>query len=86
MEMVSKGTISHVHISFMLAGHTKFAPDCLFATVGNAYKSADVFTVDELQALCLQSAQTIVETGESIGVEGYPWSKVFRRCGSFTTS
>ena len=48
MEMVSNGSISHVHISFMLAGHTKFAPDRLFATTGNAYKSADVFTIDEL--------------------------------------
>ena len=66
MEMVSKGTISHVHISFMLAGHTKFAPDCLFATIGNAYKSADVFTINELQALCAQSAQTIIETGAKV--------------------
>ena len=54
MEMVSNGSISHVHISFMLAGQTKFAPDHLLATIGNAYKSADVFTIDELQALCAQ--------------------------------
>ena len=66
MEMVNKGTISHVHISFMLAGHTKFAPDRLFATIGNAYKSADVFTIDELQALCAQSAESIIETGEKV--------------------
>ena len=67
MEMVSKGTISHVNISFMLAGHTKFAPDRLFATIGNAYRSADVFTIDELQALCSQSTQTI-EIGERVSV------------------
>ena len=66
MEMVSRGTISHVHISFMLAGHTKFAPDRLFSIIGNAYKSADVFTIHELQALCVQSAQTSIETGEKV--------------------
>ena len=56
--MVSKG-ISHMNISFMLAGHTKFAPDRLFATIRNAYKSSDVFIIDELRALCAQSAESI---------------------------
>ena len=38
--------------SFMLAGHTKFAPDRLFSIIGSAYKEADVFTIiDELKAL-----------------------------------
>ena len=64
--MVSNGTVYHIHISFMLTGHTKFAPDRLFATIGNAYKSADVFTINELQALCAQSAETIIETGEKV--------------------
>ena len=52
MELVSSGMISHVHISFMIAGHTKFAPDRLFATIGSAYKVADVFTINELKSLC----------------------------------
>ena len=38
MEMVSSGEIDHVHISFMVAGHTKFAPDRLFSVTGSAYK------------------------------------------------
>ena len=66
MEMVSKGTISHVHICFTLAGHTKLGPDRPFATIGNAYKSADVFTSDELWALCAQSAESIIETGDQV--------------------
>ena len=66
MEVVSNGTVNHIHISFMLAGHTKFAPDCLFAIIGNAYKSADVFAVDGLQGSCAQSAETIIETGEKV--------------------
>jgi hypothetical protein len=30
MEMVSNGKLDHVHISFMIASHTKFAPDQLY--------------------------------------------------------
>ena len=45
MEMVRKGELEHIHISFMIAGHTKFTPDRLFSVIGNAYKAADVFTV-----------------------------------------
>ena len=36
MEMVSSGEIDHVHISLMVAGHTKFAPDRLFSVTGSA--------------------------------------------------
>ena len=58
MEMVSSCKIHHVHISFMIAGHTKFAPDRLFSAIGSAYKAADVFTIDDLKMLCDQSSST----------------------------
>ena len=61
MEMVSQGNV--IHICFMLAGHTKFAPDRLFAKIGSAYK---IFTVQELQTLCTPSASTSVEDGENV--------------------
>ena len=38
MEMVSNGEVEHIHISFMIAGHTKFAPDRLFSITGRAYR------------------------------------------------
>lgn len=65
MEMVQSLAISHIHISFMIAGHTKFAPDRLFATVGSAFNVADTFTIGELQTLCVSSssAETFIETG-----------------------
>lgn len=66
MELVSRGVISHVRISFMIAGHTKFASDCLFATIGSAYKVADVFTIDELKSLCAPSATTIIKSGQNV--------------------
>ena len=43
MEMVSGGEVDHIHISFMVAGHTKFAPDRLFSVVGSAYKRGHIY-------------------------------------------
>ena len=43
--MMSSVELEHIHISFMIACHTKFALDQLFLTIGCAYKTEDVFTV-----------------------------------------
>ena len=66
MEMVSSGKVDHVHISFMIAGHTKFAPDRLFSIIGSAYKSEDVFTIDELKAICDTCAKCYIEKGDMV--------------------
>ena len=66
MEMVDKAELEHLHISFMIAGHTKFAPDRLFSIIGSAYKAEDVFTIDELKALCETSSTCHIETGDGI--------------------
>ena len=50
----------------MIAGHTKFDPDRLFASIGSAYTVADVFTIEELNTICAQSATTFVEDGENV--------------------
>ena len=52
----------------VLAGHTKFAPDRhrLFTKNVSAYKTADVFTIHELQTLCTPSASTVVEDGDNV--------------------
>ena len=66
MEMVSTGELEHIHISFMIAGHTKFAPDRLFSTIGCAYKTEDVFTISDLKSICDKCATCTVETGENV--------------------
>ena len=66
MEMVSSGKVDHIHISFMIAGHTKFAPDRLFSIIGSAYKVEDIFTIDDLKAICSQCATTYIDNGESV--------------------
>ena len=62
MEMVSSGEVEHIHVSFMIVGHTKFAPARLFLTIGGAYKTEDVFTIGELKPICNRSATWFIET------------------------
>ena len=67
MEMVSSGDLEHIHIiSFMIAGHTKFAPDRLFSTIGCAYKTEDVFTINDLKSICDKCSTCFIETGETV--------------------
>ena len=66
MEMVSSGDVDHVHISFMIAGHTKVAPDRFFSVTGSAYKREDVFAIHELKTLCDPSATTFIEDGQQV--------------------
>lgn len=52
MEMVSTGALDYLHISFMLAVHTRFAPDCMYSSIRKAYKSEDIFSIDNLKGIC----------------------------------
>ena len=69
MEMVSNGEVEHIHISFMIARHTKFAPDRLFSITGSAYKVHDIFTIEDLKAIFDTCATTYIEKGERV----YSW-------------
>ena len=66
MELVSQRTLDYVRFCFMLPGHTKFAPDRLFAQVSNSYNCHDVFTISELKDICDLHAHTTIEDGASV--------------------
>ena len=63
------GEIDHIHVSFMVAGHTNFAPDHLLSTVGSTYNREDTFTIHELKSICDQCATTCIVDGEQV----YTW-------------
>ena len=69
MEMVSSGEVDHIHIGFMVAGHTKFPPDRLFSVVESAYKREDTFTIHEFKGICDQCATTFIVDSEDV----YTW-------------
>jgi len=58
--------LEHIHISFMIAGHTKFAPDRLFSTIGCAYKTEDVFTINKLKSIWDKCSTCFMEIGEIV--------------------
>ena len=66
MEIVTLSVLSFLRFSFMLAGHTKFAPDQLSSQIASSYNHSDVFTIDELKSLCQPYATCFIEDGTII--------------------
>ncbi len=66
MEKVEQGQLDYIRFCFMVAGHTKFTPDRLFAQIANSYNKEDVFTMSELQAICSSHAHTTVDDGTAV--------------------
>ena len=46
-----QGVCSFFHISFMIAGHTKFNVDQLFAKIAITYNKSDVFNCKDLAGI-----------------------------------
>ena len=72
MELVESKLFDHVHVAFLIAGHTKFAPDRIFAAIAQTYNTSDVFCIDELHDVCSAHGTAIVIDGSEI----YHWRKV----------
>ncbi len=66
MEMVDQCKVDYIRFCFMVAGHTKFAPDRLFAQVANSYNKEDVFTISELSKICSLHAHTRIDDGVDV--------------------
>ena len=47
-QMVQHGVLDIIRIPFLLTGHTKFVPDCVFASIANSYNRSDVFNSQAL--------------------------------------
>ena len=77
MEMVEQEIVSSVHICFLVAGHTKFTPDRLFASCSKTYNKHDVFNEEELGKLYSQHSQVNVSSGDDI----HPWREALFEWG-----
>ena len=58
--------MDYIRVSFMVVGHTKFAPDRFFAKVAKAFASSDVFTTEELASLVSDYAAVTIDNGEVV--------------------
>ena len=68
-EMVQQGRCDFIRISFVIAGHTKFAPDLLFSKIAKSYNQSDVFTTNELKDIIARYADVTVDDGSLV----YDW-------------
>ena len=66
MELVECHLLDHIHLCFLVAGHSKLIPDHLFALVANDYNGEDVFTAEDLCCICSELSSAYIEDGCNI--------------------
>ena len=66
MEPAQHGILDFLRIPFLTAGHTKFAPDRVFASIGSSYNHSDVFNIHELVEVAGHFSTAVEETGENV--------------------
>ena len=62
MELVQHRILEYLRISFMVPGHTKFAPD-LFSQIAKSYYKSDVFNEADLQLVVEQFSLVMIDNG-----------------------
>ena len=78
-EMVQHKRVDFLRISFLIAGHTKFAPDLLFSKIAQTYNRSDVFNTDELKEVISTYAEVVVDEGELVCDWRTPLSEKFSK-------
>ena len=71
-EVVQQEILNFCRVSFMVAGHTKFAPDQMFAQIARAYYSSDIFNEKELCTVVGRHATVIMDSGRIV----HSWREV----------
>ena len=57
--------LDFLRVSFLIAGHTKFSPDLVFAKIAKTYNRSDVFNT-ELKSVIVPHADVVVDRGEIV--------------------
>ena len=68
-ELVQQEKFDFIRVSFLIAGHTKFAPDILFSKVSQSFSRRDVFNTTELGVIAGQYADVVIDEGDLVR----PW-------------
>ena len=72
-----------IEISFLLFGHTKFAPDWCFGLLKQKFRKTLVGCLDDLvcvvdQSACINSAQVVGKEDGTVLVDQYDWAGYFQ--------
>lgn len=66
MEMAQQHKLDVVRILFLIAGHTKFSHDMIFAKIAKSYNWSDVFNTDDLRDSITSHADVVIDEGEIV--------------------
>ena len=66
LEMLQHGKLDFLRLSFLIAGHTKFSLDLVFAKIAKSYNRSDVFNTEELKGVIALHADVVVDQGEIV--------------------
>ena len=66
LECVQHDILSYFRVSFMIAGHTKFAPDRLFALCAKSFYASDVFSEADFSSVMGQHADVTFDHGRIV--------------------
>ena len=58
-----------INLHFLIAGHTKFAPDWCFGLVKQAYRRTKVGTIDDICKVVRSSTPTGINVAQPVGLE-----------------
>ena len=68
LEILQQNVLDYFRISFMVAGHTKFARDLLFSLTARDSYASNVFNERELVAVMEQHASVVIDSGRIVRV------------------
>ena len=66
MELVQHQVLDYIRISFLIADHTKFVPDCVFSKVAKTYSCSDVFNIAELASVTSNYSSVVIDDGDIV--------------------
>ena len=66
LEVLQQNILDYFRISFMVVGHTKFAPDLLFSSTARDFYGSYVFNERELVAVMEQHASVVFDSGRIV--------------------
>ena len=85
--MAESHKLDYFCFCFLVAGHTKFAPDHFVTLIANAYNRKDIFTDAEIQQVCAKFSTAIIEDGSNIrGWRSALSAKCSETCPVFSSS
>ena len=76
MEQVKRGLVSSIHFRFLVAGHTKYAPDRLFASCSKLYNVSGIFNIVELKDVYAKHCSVSICNEANI----HSWRKYLGQC------